>query len=875
MRHLQSSAHARETNAGRWPACGRPRVRSGRIRAVTAVWFRAAAVLASAALAWAAVPALAASGPAAPARAALTASRTSAAPGSARTVGRSSAGPGHRLYAVIRRTAGGVPHILARDWTSLGFGYGFAFAQDNLCTMANDYVTVEAQRSRYFGPGGSYIQRANGVTVTNLDSDLFFRQIIDAHTVERLIRGLSTAELQLEAGYVRGYNHYLASVGGAQGVPDPTCRGQAWVRPITVQDSYLRFYQLMLLVGEDTAMGSIAQAVPPPAQQSAAAARRAMAALADPRRAARELADRWRAASGEAGSNAVAIGSAGTRNHRGLLLGNPHFPWIGPERFYQAQLTIPGKINVTGASLYGVPLIMIGHTATMAWSHTVSTAVRISFYQLTLVPGHPTEYLENGHPVAMIRRPVTIAERLPNGTVVSYRHTLWWSRYGPVLNSFSGLSIPWTDSTAFALKDVNADNLSRAFNTWFGFDRASSTRQVLAVLKRYQGIPWVNTIVSDKQGQALYADIGAIPGVSDAEAAACDTPLGAQTFPAFGLPILDGSRTACDWATGRGAAAPGILGPGQEPYLLRRDYVTNSNDSYWLANPHHPLNGFGRIIGTEGTERSLRTRLGLIQVQARIDGTDGLGRAGFTLADMQHLDLSDLSYAAVLTRHALVQMCRAFQAAGGFAPTTGGGKVPIGDACTTLARWDLRWDVGQRGAVLFGVFWSYADSVDPANFTHPFELSDPVHTPYGLNTSNPTVKTALGDAISALDQAHIPLNATVGSVQYVTYHGTRIPIPGGPADPDGIFNDIAVGSFPGDSSTAPDLGSSFIQVVTWNGTACPVGATILTYSESSNPASPHYADQTRLFSRKQWLPDRFCQSQIMADPQLKVTIVTG
>ena len=874
MRHLRSSAHACETNAGRWHACGWPRVRSGRIMAVTAVWFRVAAVLASAALAWAAVPALAASRPSAPARAALTSSRTSAAPGSARAVGRSSAGAGHRLYAVIRRTAGGVPHILARDWTSLGFGYGFAFAQDNLCTMANDYVTVEAQRSRYFGPSASYLQRADGATVTNLDSDLFYRQIIDAHTVGHLIRGLSPAVRQIEAGYVLGYNRYLASVGGARGVPDPTCRGRAWVRPITLQDSYLRFYQLVLNNGEDTVIDGIGQAAPPSAQ-AAASVRKAAVALTNPRRFARELATRLRAESAAAGSNAVAIGSAGTRNHHGMLLGNPHFPWNGTERFYQAQLTIPGKINVTGASLYGVPLIMIGHTATVAWTHTVSTASRITLYQLTLVPGHPTEYLENGHPVAMVRRPVTIAERMPNGTVVSYLHTLWWSRYGPVLNALAGLSIPWTASTAFAIKDANAANLSRGLDTWFGFDRASSTRQVLATLKKYQGIPWANTVVSDKQGVALYADIGSIPGVPDAKALACDTPLGAQTFPAFGLPILDGSRTACDWATGQSAAAPGLLGPDQEPYLLRRDYVTNSNDSYWLANPHHPLTGFARIIGTEGTERSLRTRLGLIEVQARIDGTDGLGRAGFTLADMQHLDLSDLSYAAVLARPALVRMCRAFQAAGGFAPTSAGGKVRIGDACTTLARWDLRWDVGQRGAVLFGVFWAYAYSVDPAEFTHPFELSDPVHTPYGLNTPNPAVQQALGDAISALDQAHIPLNATVGSVQYVTYHGAHISIPGGPADPDGIFNDITVGAFPGDSPTAPDLGSSFIQVVTWNGTACPVGATILTYSESSNPASPHYADQTRLFSRKQWLPDRFCQSQIMADPQLKVTTVTG
>ena len=31
---------------------------------------------------------------------------------------------------------------------------------------------------------------------------------------------------ELISGYVAGYNHYLASVGGPQGVPGPTCRGR-------------------------------------------------------------------------------------------------------------------------------------------------------------------------------------------------------------------------------------------------------------------------------------------------------------------------------------------------------------------------------------------------------------------------------------------------------------------------------------------------------------------------------------------------------------------------------------------------------------------------------------------------------------------------
>jgi acyl-homoserine-lactone acylase len=783
---------------------------------------------------------------------------------------RSTGAAAGRLSAQIRYTTGGIPHILAHDWASLGFGYGYAFAKDNLCTMANDYVTVEAQRSRYFGPAGVDIQRGNGIVVSNLDSDLFFQQIIDSGAVQRLARALSPAEKQVEAGYVKGYNAYLAHVGGAAGVPDPTCRGQAWVKPITLLDSYMRFYQLMLLGGSDAVIQGIAGAAPPKAGQAAAAASAASTA-----RTGHALVAALRAQSHGMGSNAVAIGAAGTRNHRGLLLGNPHFPWIGPERFYQAQVTIPGKINVTGASLYGVPLILIGHNASVAWSHTVSTAFRFTPFQLTLVRGHPTEYLQDGKAVAMTPRRVTIMAKQADGGLAPVHHTFWWTRYGPMFNNLDGVSLPWANGRGFAFADANSGNLARAVNTWFGIDRAASTQQVLSILQKYQGIPWVNTIVSDRQGLALYADIGAIPHVTNAEAGACDTFLGKITFAQIGLPILDGSRTACGWGNDSDAAAPGIFGPKHEPYLLRNDYVTNSNDSYWLSNPHQPLAGFARIIGFEKTARSLRTRIGLLEVQARINGADGQGPPGFTLAAMQRLDLSDIDYAARLTLPALVRLCDKFQAAGG-APTSGGGKVRLGDACDTLAHWNMRWDADQRGAVLFGEFWNFASGASPSPFSHPFVLTHPVTTPFGLNTVNATVRHALGDAIQALRKAHVPIDTTLGAAQFVSYHGSHITIPGGPGDPDGIYNAIYVHDEPGDSLTAPDDGSSFIQVVTWpRHGACPDGSTILSYSESSNPASPHFADQTKLFSKKRFLPDRFCPSQIATDPNLQVTTVTG
>ncbi len=255
----------------------------------------------------------------------------------------------------------------------------------------------------------------------------------------------------------------------------------------------------------------------------------------------------------------------------------------------------------------------------------MSTAFRFTPYQLTLVPGAPTTFLRDGKPVKMTSRTVTVQVPGSGGTLQPVSRTLYSAPgYGSIFNSLEGVPLPWTPTTAFAMRDANADNF-RVFNHFFDVDRAGSAPQVLSILKKYEGIPWVNTIVADKQGNALYADIGAIPNVTNAKAQQCDTPLGAATFTALGLPILDGSRSACDWGTDPDAIEPGLFGPSHLPHLFRSDYVTNSNDSYWLSNPHEPLTGFARIIGDEGTARSLRTRIGLIMTQARVDGSDGLG----------------------------------------------------------------------------------------------------------------------------------------------------------------------------------------------------------------------------------------------------------
>ena len=146
-----------------------------------------------------------------------------------------------------------------------------------------------------------------------------------------------------------------------------------------------------------------------------------------------------------------------------------------------------------------------------------------------------------------------------------------------------------------------------------------------------------------------------------------------------------------------------------------------------------------------------------------------------------------------------------------------------------------------------------------------------MHTPSGLNSADPDVSLALGDAVTDLRNAGLSLDVPVGQVQYVEKNGVRYPIHGGSGDPNGDFNAIWTAWVPGKGLTQPDGGSSFVQVVTWNDGGCPDARTILTYSESTDPTDPHYADQTTLFSSKQWVTDRFCASAIAASPVRQVT----
>ncbi|GAB2941840.1 penicillin acylase family protein [Streptomyces heilongjiangensis] len=770
---------------------------------------------------------------------------------------------GHRpshggLSAVIRYTEYGIPHILADDYADLGFGTGWAQAADQVCVLADGFVTVRGERSRHFGPDSAPDFSLSSAT-KNLTSDLYFRGLRDAGSVQRLLErpaplGPSREVKELMRGWAAGYNAWLRK----NRITDPACRGASWVRPVSTLDVFSRTYALAVLGGEGRFVDAIATARPP------APGAAPKAAEPDAGAAARAAGELFSAADADMGSNAVAFRGDTTANGRGLLLGNPHYPWAGGRRFWQAQQTIPGELNVSGGALLGSPITQIGFNANVAWSHTVATGVPMNLHQLTLDPADPTEYLVDGRAERMTRRTVTVA--VQDGPPVT--RTQYWTRYGPVVASLGAdLPLPWTAGTAYALSDPNTTNL-RFADTSLGFAKARGTADVLKALARHQGLPWVNTVAADSAGHTLFTQSQVLPRVTDELVARCSTPLGRATYPAAGVAVLDGARGDCVPGSDPDALQPGVFGPARMPTLKDAPYAENSNDSAWLANADQPLTGYERVFGNVGTQRSMRTRGAVEDVAAMA------AKGGLTVRDLQRQQFANRVPAADLAASDVARACAALP--GGTATGSDGRAVDVSRACRVLAAWDRTVDTGSRGALLYDRFWRRLTRAVPNAqlWKVPFSAADPVGTPHTLNTSAPGFATALADTVTELRAAGIALDARLGDHQFVVRGDRRVPVPGG-TESLGVWNkieapwDAAAGGYAEVSS-----GSSHIQAVGWDGSRCPVARTLLTYGQSSNPNSPHHSDQTRLFSTGKWVTSRFCEKDIRSSPKLEVVRVS-
>ncbi|WP_313643935.1 acylase [Pseudomonas sp.] len=725
--------------------------------------------------------------------------------------------------AQIRRTSFGIPHIVAKDERGLGYGIGYAYGQDNLCLLANEVLTVNGQRSRYFGADGKTLEQRD-----NLASDLFFTWLNTPEAVDAFLRAQPAPVRALLDGYASGFNRVLAER-QRQGLPAECGDGQ-WVRAITSQD-LIKLTRRLLAEG---GLGQFAEALAGAQPPTLAAERSATAFDA-------ALAQQQRFAS-ERGSNAVAVGAQRSANGQGLLLANPHFPWLGGMRFYQMQLTIPGKLDVMGAALPGLPVVNIGFNQHLAWTHTVDTSKHFTLYRLQLDPKDPIRYLQDGKSTAMKQHTVSVMVKGVDGTLKQVQRQIYSSSYGPVVQWPGRLD--WDNQAAYSLRDANLDN-TRVLQQWYRINSADSLAALKGSIEQLQGIPWVNTLAVDAAGKALYLNQSVVPYVDQQLLSQCGNP--AAQGP---LVVLDGSRSACQWKSDAEAAQAGIFPARLLPSLQRGDFVQNSNDPAWMANPAQPLTGFSPLISRSNEPLSLRGRFAL----ARLQGTAKLG-----IDDLQRMVLDDEVYLAQLVLPDLLHWCKT-------APTD------VEAVCSSLAAWNGKADLDSGLGLVHFQTMLEALNEHPHSWRVAFDPADPQHTPRGLAVEQAEVSNWLHAAAQAslqqVAQAGIPADSRWGQIQQ-SVDGT--PVPGGPQQL-GIYN--AMYSVPHDTGKRLVVsGTSYLQLVSFTDQG-PQARGLLAFSQSSEAGSAHASDQTKAFAAKQLAALPFTEAQIKADPQYRQYVIS-
>ncbi|AXS84937.1 penicillin acylase family protein [Marinobacter sp. Arc7-DN-1] len=837
-----------------------------------------------------------------------------------------------KLEATIRRTTGGVPHITADNLKSAAFGHGYAQAQDNACLLAEAIVKARSERAKYFGPGPA-TQIGVGLNIIN-DFSYKAQQIYAG--AESELGALSAESRALIEGFTEGYNRYLSETDPADFPVE--CAEQDWVKPITPVD-LLAHYRVVgqYASGALFATGAVFLAVPPGESPAPSPVSSVTNAEEVDKLLKHVVATAHTGANSNTNfsdmglaSNAWGIGKTMTEQGRGALLANPHFPYTGHRRFYEVQMTVPGYLNVHGAGLLGTAIPLINFNENLAWSHTVTTSRRFTWYELVLKDGNNLSYVKDG-----VEKPITTEtyqiEVKMDGMAepLVLERTFYFSEYGPMIaaNAVSGQLPSWGDNgalntsstVAHTYRDANA-NTGGLLDTWLQMSLASNLEEFQSVFQNCGSTLWTNTTYADDQGNAFYIDSSSVPNLSEKAIALVNfRRAGSAAYAGLfdqGVTLLDGRLSQEDWVE----TACGPLAPyGQKPKLVRSDWVQNSNSSYWSTNPDEFLTGFSPLFGDERAPVNPRTRLGIKMLQNPMApgfpnaplpaGQDGK----FNAEELIGVIWNNRAWYAEQFLAELLERCDAIG-------STAVNGVDLSSWCQSLDNWDGLYNKGSVGAHIFRVFMAnYLDDVD-TDLTTSFSPADPVGTPAdpseeNAGTTSDTMLLALADGVSALQSQGISPTDALGDLQYYRASGGVVPgsgetpvfqtqpIPwhGGDGNIDGAFNAIGVvtDSFAEDTrfpriapTTIPNtagLSDGSDGIDGWlmaRGTSWHFGLEftdngpeaygLVSYSQSTDAMSPFFSDQSEQYSNKEYRQLFFAEEDIEANllPQGETVIST-
>ncbi|MEO1551759.1 MAG: penicillin acylase family protein, partial [Pseudomonadota bacterium] len=354
--------------------------------------------------------------------------------------------PALRAPVQIVRDANAVPHIFASTDEDALYSLGFAHAQDRLFQMLLMRRRVQGLLAEAYGPAF-------------VDTDILVRSLDLYDHAGRVVEGLppkTQALLQAYAEGVNGFLRLLRTQGMGRGAPELMFASNQ-IAPWTPQDSAALLALLALDLSDQMAREGLrarlrllldearvvdlmplppeaVMALPEYAQNNSRPGPSPAQDSVPWREALREveLADPLPFGPPPVGfagaSNAWAALGARSASGGTLMASDPHLALSAPSQWYLARMELSTG-PVIGATIPGLPAILMGRSPQLAWGFTASYLDDLDLYVERLDPTNPTQYEAPDGPVPFETRSevIPIAGQAPR--TEAFRAT----RHGPVL----------------------------------------------------------------------------------------------------------------------------------------------------------------------------------------------------------------------------------------------------------------------------------------------------------------------------------------------------------------------------------------------------------------------------------------------------------
>jgi penicillin amidase len=196
-------------------------------------------------------------------------------------------------------------------------------------------------------------------------------------------------------------------------------------------------------------------------------------------------------------SNNWAVGGAKSASGGALLAGDPHLHLTLPAIWYQLTMDSPGY-HVSGVSIPGTPVVLIGHNQHIAWSLTDAQNQQTFFYLEHEESAHPGQYYWNG----AWQRYKTASYDIPVLGGATEHLTVKLSVHGPVITERGQTTSVWW-----------AGNIpSQDLDVLLGIDQASDYESFREALRGWYS-PTHNFVYADDKGNIGMISAGYYPQV--------------------------------------------------------------------------------------------------------------------------------------------------------------------------------------------------------------------------------------------------------------------------------------------------------------------------------------------------------------------------